>query len=195
MRFLAQGVDATSAEQIAADAGVSLRTFYRHFASKYELLFGDYDASLQWFRSALDSRPMGETITEAVLAAIHSFPYDHASMFEIAALRDRELDRAHVESHIHRVQAEFAVQVERHLLSHGVPAETDSAFLATVAAQCIAAATFAAVDTWMRGDHTDLEELARLTELALRTVERGLVSRSTKSTCIGNGKFDETLDA
>jgi len=29
VRFLAQGVEDTSAEQIAADAGVSLRTFYR----------------------------------------------------------------------------------------------------------------------------------------------------------------------
>src|SRR6058998_1416770 len=42
VRFLAQGVEDTSAEQIAADAGVSLRTFYRHFASKHDLLFADY---------------------------------------------------------------------------------------------------------------------------------------------------------
>ena len=42
MRFLAQGVEDTSAEQIAADAGVSLRTFYRHFSSKHDLLFADY---------------------------------------------------------------------------------------------------------------------------------------------------------
>jgi len=34
VRFTAQGIEDTSAEQIAADAGVSLRTFYRHFASK-----------------------------------------------------------------------------------------------------------------------------------------------------------------
>ena len=50
VRFLAQGVEDTSAEQIAADAGVSLRTFYRHFASKHDLLFADYDAGLHWFR-------------------------------------------------------------------------------------------------------------------------------------------------
>ena len=55
VRFLAQGVEETSAEQIAADAGVSLRTFYRHFASKHDLLFADY-AGLQWFRAALAAR-------------------------------------------------------------------------------------------------------------------------------------------
>ena len=50
VRFLGQGVEETSAEQIAADAGVSLRTFYRHFTSKHDLLFADYDAGLEWCR-------------------------------------------------------------------------------------------------------------------------------------------------
>src|SRR5215204_3637443 len=59
VRFIGQGVEETSAEQIAADAGVSLRTFYRHFASKHDLLFADYDAGLPWFRRALAERPAG----------------------------------------------------------------------------------------------------------------------------------------
>jgi AcrR family transcriptional regulator len=178
VRFLAQGVDDTSAEQIAADAGVTLRTFYRHFASKHDLLYGDYDASLQWFRSALESRPRDESITEAVLAAIHSFPFDRESMFEIASLRDDALDREHVERHVKQVQAEFALEVERHLLHQGTPRDGDATFLSVVAAQCVAAATFAALDTWMRGDHTDLDELARLTALALDQLERGLAKTS-----------------
>lgn len=76
VRFLAQGVEATSAEQIAEDAGVSLRTFYRHFRSKHDLLFADYDAGLHWFRAALDARPADESIIDSVQAAIFSFPYD-----------------------------------------------------------------------------------------------------------------------
>jgi AcrR family transcriptional regulator len=174
VRFLAQGVDQTSAEQIAADAGVSLRTFYRHFASKRELLFGDYDASLQWFSAALEARPIDEPITQSVLAAIQSFPFEPESMYEIAALREQELDRAQVDEHIHHVQAEFAAEVERHMQRKGRPVGTDAAFLVSVSAQCIAAATFAAVDTWMRGEHSDLEELSRLTELSLRVLEQGL---------------------
>jgi AcrR family transcriptional regulator len=192
VRFLAQGVEATSAEQIAADVGVSLRTFYRHFASKHELLFGDYDASLQWFRSALESRPLGESITEAVLAAIYSFPFDQASMYEVAELRDRTLDREQVEKHINHVQSEFAVEVERHLLRQGTPGDNDAKFLSSVVAQCVAAATFAAVDNWMRGDHSDLEELARLTELALGLVEQGLVPFAGGRASRKSVKFDET---
>ena len=64
VRFLAQGVEDTSAEQIAADAGVSLRTFYRHFATKHDLLFADY-TGLHWFRAALDARPADVLLAES----------------------------------------------------------------------------------------------------------------------------------
>jgi AcrR family transcriptional regulator len=175
VRFLAQGVDQTSAEEIAVDAGVTLRTFYRHFSSKHDLLFEDYDASLQWFRSALEARPAGEPITEAVLAAIESFPFDRTNMYDIAALRDRELDRERVDEHILQVQAEFAVEVERHLLRQGAPDDDEARFRSSVIARCIAAATFTALDTWMRSEHADLEELQRLTESAVSLLQRGLM--------------------
>jgi AcrR family transcriptional regulator len=181
VRFLAQGVEETSAEEIAVDAGVTLRTFYRHFTSKHDLLFADYDASLQWFRAALEARPPDESITEAVLASIHSFPFDRQQMYGIAALRDRELDRERIERHINQVQAEFAIEVERHLLRQGTPDQEDARFLSAVAAQCIAAATFAALDTWMRSDHTNLDELARLTELALTQLDQGLAPHPKRS--------------
>lgn len=195
VRFLAQGVEETSAEEIALDAGVTLRTFYRHFTSKHDLLFEDYDASLQWFRSALEARPPGESITEAVLAAIDSFPFDRASMYEIAALRDRELDHHRVEQHISQVKAEFAVEVERHLLRQGTPEDDDARFLSSVIAQCIAAATFTALDSWMRSDHTDLVELSRQTELALTLLERGLTPLPWDSSVSPNVKLDKTAPA
>src|SRR3954464_7815727 len=87
VRFLAQGVEDTSAEQIAADAGVSLRTFYRHFTSKHDLLFADYDAGLHWFRTALEARPADEALISSVQAAIFAFPYDVSAVAKIATLR------------------------------------------------------------------------------------------------------------
>ena len=118
-----------------------------------------------------------DVITEAVLAAIQSFPFDREQMYEIAALRDpRSLDHDRVERHINLVQAEFAVEVERHLVRHGIPNDVDAKFLSSVMAQCVAAATFAALDTWMRSDHTNLDELTRLTELALTQLEHGLAA-------------------
>lgn len=86
VRFLAQGVEETSAEQIAADAGVSLRTFYRHFRSKHDLLFADY-TGLHWFRAALDARPVDEAIIDSVQTAIFAFPYDVEAVAKIATAR------------------------------------------------------------------------------------------------------------
>src|SRR5215472_15368283 len=92
VRFLAQGVEDTSAEQIAADAGVSLRTFYRHFGSKHDLLFADY-TGLNWFRAALDARPADEPVIDSVQAAIFAFPYDVEAVAKIGAMRGGELDQ------------------------------------------------------------------------------------------------------
>src|ERR1700756_3911378 len=108
LRFLDQGVEDTSAEQIAADAGVTLRTFYRHFGSKHDLLFADYDAGLHWFRSALASRPTDEPLIESVKAAIFAFPYDVDLVTQIAALRSQELDPDRIIRHIRQVEADFA---------------------------------------------------------------------------------------
>jgi len=88
VRFLGQGVEATSAEQIAADAGVSLRTFYRHFTSKHDLLFADYDAGLQWFRAALADHPRDESLIDAVHAAVMAAPYDATAMKSIVTVVD-----------------------------------------------------------------------------------------------------------
>jgi AcrR family transcriptional regulator len=115
VRFLAQGVEDTSAEQIATDAGVSLRTFYRHFASKHDLLFADYDAGLHWFRGALAARPIDEPLVESVQAAIFAFPYDVDAVTQIAALRSRELDPERIVRHIRQVEVDFADAIAEHL--------------------------------------------------------------------------------
>ncbi len=194
VRFLAQGVEETSAEQIAADAGVSLRTFYRHFSSKRDLLFSDYDAGLEWFRQALHARPAEEPVTDAVLAAIESFPFERERMYEIAALRDRELDREQVDRHIRQVQAEFGAEVERHLLSGAQVAATErERFLVSVTAQCVAAATFAALRAWLSGEHSDVAELSGLTRLALDHLAGGLAplgpAKSRRGGRARNGNF------
>src|SRR6202166_2341684 len=111
LRFLDQGVEHTSAEQIAADAGVSLRTFYRHFSSKHDLLFADY-TGLHWFRAALDDRPAIESIIDSVQAAIFAFPYDVDAVGKIAALRDDEIDPGRIVRHIRGAQVDLAASIQ-----------------------------------------------------------------------------------
>jgi AcrR family transcriptional regulator len=166
------GFDATSVADIAADAGVTVRTFYRYFASKDEVLFADYEARLDWFRRALSVRPRKEPLVRSVLVAVESFPDDPAVVGEIARLRADGLDPDRVEPHIRRVEAELAREIEAHLLDRLPPEPaTDARLRATVTARAVAAAVFAALDTWMAGPADDLDELSRLTALALEVVE------------------------
>jgi AcrR family transcriptional regulator len=179
LRFLDQGVERTSAEQIAEDAGVTLRTFYRHFSSKHDLLFADYDAGLHWFRSALASRPSDEPLLESVQAAIFAFPYDVDVVTQIASLRATELDPERIVRHIRHVEGDFAEAVAEHLRRRKPGGDEplarrekgsddlDAALQITVASRCIAAATFGAMEQWMVADARSLADLARITQTVL----------------------------
>lgn len=175
VRFLAQGVEDTSAEQIAADAGVSLRTFYRHFSSKHDLLFADY-TGLHWFRAALNARPVDEPVIDSVQAAVFAFPYDVEAVTKIAALRGGEVDQGRIARHIRDVQADLADAIEAQLRRRSgaddrVP---DVRLRVTVSARCIAAAVFGAMESWMVGEERSLGELARITHVALEALRDGI---------------------
>jgi AcrR family transcriptional regulator len=174
-RFVRDGFDATSVADIAADAGVSERTFYRHFADKYEVLLADYEARLDWFARALSVRPRGESLIDSVRAAIESFPDDPAVVAEIARLRSGMASFDRIEPHVRRVEIELAREIEVHVLhrsDRGPDADDpDRRVRAAVVARSVAAAVFSAMDQWMAGPADDLEELSRLTDLALDVVQ------------------------
>jgi AcrR family transcriptional regulator len=179
VRFLAQGVEDTSAEQIAADAGVSLRTFYRHFSSKHDLLFADY-TGLHWFHAALDARPASESIIDSVQSAVFSFPYDVDAVAKIAALRDGELDPGRIVRHIQEVQADFADAIQTQLQRRSCAAvqgqdpTPDDRLRAAVTSRCIAAAVFGAMEVWMLSGDRSLGELARMCHVALESLRAGI---------------------
>ena len=171
-RFVRDGFDATSIADIASDAGVTVRTFYRYFAGKDEVLFADYEARLDWFRRALSVRPRREPLIRSVLAAVDSFPDDPAVVAEVARIRADGLDPERVEPHIRRVEAEVAREIEAHLLARaGADADGDERLRIAVTARAVAAAVFTALDAWMAGPADDLDELSRLTEVALGVLE------------------------
>lgn len=167
VRFLAQGVEATTAEEIAADAGVTLRTFYRHFGTKHDLLFADYDSGLRWFRQALAERPADESVIDSVNAAVFAFPYDVDAVAQIANLRVGSLDPSRIVQHMRQVQSDFAHALLEHLRRRHPDADEVGV---TVAARAIAAAVFAGMEVWLRRDDRSLPELAQLCRDALAAV-------------------------
>jgi len=66
-----QGFDSVTVEGIATAAGISRRTFFRYFASKNDIPFGDYASLLvaleEWLGSEPDDRPMFDVISDAVM--------------------------------------------------------------------------------------------------------------------------------
>jgi TetR/AcrR family transcriptional regulator, regulator of mycofactocin system len=78
--FTGQGFDNTTIEQIAAEAGVSKRTFFRYFSSKAGVLWSEFDHEVETIRAALAdvpaAVPMMDAIRRAVVTANHYGPQD-----------------------------------------------------------------------------------------------------------------------
>jgi AcrR family transcriptional regulator len=66
-----RGYEETTAADIAAEAGVTQRTFFRHFPDKREVLFGGEDEYIDTLTSAVLSAPQDLGPLEALF---HAFP-------------------------------------------------------------------------------------------------------------------------
>lgn len=71
--FLRKGFDATTVEDITEAVDVSARTFFRHFASKEDVVFGDHTEQMTRLRAALAGRPADEPVLDAVRGALLGF--------------------------------------------------------------------------------------------------------------------------
>jgi AcrR family transcriptional regulator len=176
-RFVADGVHQTSVADIAADVGVTNRTFYRHFPSKHAVIFADYDIGFEWFARALALRPHGEPITQSVRKAMDAFPFDFSMVREAATIRSRDLDQDIINSHIRRMRDQVADEIQRFIHQRSAPT-ADGAMIADIAAHSLATAVFVALEAWMSkgGDdpNQQQDELSRLTDVALSALEDGL---------------------
>ncbi|MGI9615031.1 MAG: TetR family transcriptional regulator [Acidimicrobiales bacterium] len=68
--FAQKGFDETTTEDIAEAADLSQRTFFRHFASKEAVLYGDMEDLRDRVRTELAERPPTEPVIQAVRHAI-----------------------------------------------------------------------------------------------------------------------------
>ena len=78
--FAEQGFDDTTVDQIATEAGINKRSFFRYFASKGSVLWGAFDDEVEALRAELASAPpdlsIMEAIRKAVVAVNHYRPED-----------------------------------------------------------------------------------------------------------------------
>lgn len=85
--FLEKGFEETTVDDIATAASIGRRTFFRYFASKNDIAWGEFDAELDRLRLELAASPAGAPILECVRTAVVSANrYDLA---DVPALRQR----------------------------------------------------------------------------------------------------------
>ena len=70
-----RGYEVTTAAEIAAEAGVTERTFFRHFADKREVLFGGDDVLSDALRRAVLDAPEGTGPWDTLFRAFRSVEY------------------------------------------------------------------------------------------------------------------------
>ena len=164
--FVEHGFEAASVTAIAEEVGVTERTFYRHFATKDEVLFDDLVEGLAWFRTALRARPADEDLVRSVLTSLGSAPTEPALMVEIARLRSELLSPDRIERVFRDRHGAMAREVRDLLAARGIA----GARRPRSAAEAVAGAVFAALAVW--SDAPPPHDLARLGELTREALEQ-----------------------
>jgi mycofactocin system transcriptional regulator len=85
--FTRQGFENTTIEQIAAEAGVSERTFFRYFGTKASVLFTEFETEVEVIRAALASVPRDVPMMDAIRGSVVSA--NHYRADDIPELRMR----------------------------------------------------------------------------------------------------------
>ncbi|WP_345613673.1 TetR/AcrR family transcriptional regulator, partial [Pseudonocardia adelaidensis] len=101
-RFVAEGYEQARLEDICADAVVSLRTYFRYFTSKEDLVLRRLRSHLDLAEELFDRRPANEPLLESLHAVINQAVADYA------AEPERELTRLRLVSGTPALEAGLA---------------------------------------------------------------------------------------
>ena len=157
--FARKGFANVTVTELAREAGVTERTFFRHFPTKEAVLFQDYETQLEWLAEALAQRPASESLFDAVLASVAAFPHDLEVVRQAATARTELISADRIASHLRVVQSSFA-QVLTEFVRNRKPDAANIHLFAEVAGSVLAAALVVAVESWGRnGCAGDLGEL------------------------------------
>jgi AcrR family transcriptional regulator len=164
--FARDGFEHASVARIAADAGVSERTFFRHFSTKEAVLFDDFASRLGWFRAALEVRPESEPLLDSVRVAVESYPDDREVVRQVARLRARLLPDAAIAGQLRRIQGDFAAEIERRAAAR-LGDRPGARLTAAVLGNAIAGALLAALRVFGESGARNTDALRELTRDAL----------------------------
>ena len=125
--YAEQGFEQTTVAEIAARAGLTERTFFRHFADKREVLFYGMDMARDLLTRTIAEAPASATPMEAIGAALQALAAVFQENPERVRLRDAIVSaNAELrERELSKLEA-FALAVAGALRDRGVPEPTAS---------------------------------------------------------------------
>lgn len=147
--FAHKGFANVTVTELAREAGVTERTFFRHFPTKEAVLFQDYETQLEWLAEALAQRPSSESLFDAVSASVAAFPHDLEVVRQAATARAELITAERIAGHLRVVQSSFA-RVFTDFVRKRNPGIANIDLAAEVAGSALAAALVAAVESWGR---------------------------------------------
>ena len=172
--FSERGFAATTVDDIATAAGIGRRTFFRYYASKNDVVWGDFEQGLRDLRARFAQAPPGQPLLDALREAVLAFNRFDAD--EVPWHRDRmtlilRVPALHAHSTLRyaawrEVVAEFVGQ------RLGRPA--DALLPQLVAHACLGAAV-AAYEQWLASPGAELQPLL---DEALRSLDGSWASQT-----------------
>lgn len=185
--FATKGYEATTVDEIAAQAGVARRTFFRHFRSKEEAIFPDHDDTLIRAEAVLNAAPAHEHPLDTVCRGIKEVMRMYAARPEISVARyklTREvptLREAEIAS-VARYERLFTRYLLGHFDEHAHDDDAnDDPLLAEVAASAVVTAHNHVLRRWLRaGGQGDVEaQLDHAFAIVRKTFGTGIMAGRT----------------
>jgi len=139
------------------------------------VLFQDYETQVEWLSDALARRPVSESVFDAVLAAVDSFPHDFEVVRQAASARTELISAERIAAHLRVVQASFAAVITQ-FVTERYSGKPEIDLIAEVAGATLAAALVTAVESWGRNGCTD--DLNQITTICVDLVRSGLAPLS-----------------
>ena len=167
--FARQGFDGTTVDDIAAAAGIGRRTFFRYFASKNDLVWGDFEAQLVRLEELLAAARPDVSMMDALRHAVVEFnrfdpadvPWHRQRMELILRVPTLQADSTLRYASWRGIVTRFAAA------RSGLPA---SAMLPRLVGHTVLASCIAAYEHWL----TDTEaELGGLLDTAMQELTIG----------------------
>lgn len=165
--FTRRGFDETTVEDIAAAAGISRRTFFRYYASKNDVVWGDFDALLRRMEAWLASSPGDVSLLDVLSDAVVRF--NALPPEAVPSHRQRMSLILHVpalQAHSTLRYADWRAVVAR-FASRRLDQPVDALAPQLIGHVALGAAV-AAYERWLRDDTSDLATLLAQAFSALR---------------------------